>query len=206
MRLLPHDGSFFDSFEALGKNTVEGCRALLALLENAVDLDSQAQRIAHIEEECDNITHQVIAQLHKTFITPLDRNDIYRLTTKMDDIMDYVDAVADRYALYELPTSNRDLSEMCRCLVASAENVLKALQGLRNLKDPQAILDHCIEINRQENVADKILRSALANLFKTERDPVLLMKWKEVFETMEATTDRCEDVANVIEGIVLENS
>jgi predicted phosphate transport protein (TIGR00153 family) len=206
MRLLPHDGSFFDSFEALGKYTVEGCRALLLLLESKVDVASQAERIAQIEEACDDITHQVIAQLHKTFITPLDRNDIYRLTTKMDDIMDYVDAVADRFALYELPSVSPDLVEMARCLIASAENVLQALQGLRNLKDPEAVLQRCIEINRQENVADKILRSALANLFKHERDPVLLMKWKEILETMEATTDRCEDVANIIEGIVLENS
>jgi len=206
MRLLPHDLSFFDSFEDLGKHTVEGCRALLAMLENPTDLESQAQRIAHIEEECDEITHQVIAQLHKTFITPLDRNDIYRLTTKMDDIMDYVDAVADRLSLYEFSTSSKDLTEMGRCLVESAEHVLKALKGLRNLKDPQGILNHCIEINRQENVADKILRASLARLFKEEKDAIQVLKWKEIFETMEATTDRCEDVANVIEGVVLENS
>jgi predicted phosphate transport protein (TIGR00153 family) len=206
MRLLPHDASFFGFFEQQGKKTVEGCRAFLAMVEEANNLQSHAQRVKQIEHECDDITHAVVEQLHKTFITPIDRNDIYRLITKMDDIMDYVEAAADRLALYEIPTMTQEVGELARCLVSSAEHVLGAVTSIRDLKRPNGILDHCIEINRLENVADQLLRSALARLFREEKDPIAVIKWKEIYETLESATDRCEDVANIIEGVVLENS
>ena len=206
MRLLPHDASFFGFFEQQGKKTVEGCRAFLAMVEEANNLQSHAQRVKQIEHECDDITHAVVEQLHKTFITPIDRNDIYRLITKMDDIMDFVEAAADRLALYEIPTMTHEVGELARCLVSSAEHVLGAVTSIRDLKRPNGILDHCIEINRLENVADQLLRSALARLFREEKDPIAVIKWKEIYETLESATDRCEDVANIIEGVVLENS
>jgi len=206
MRLLPHDASFFALFEQQGKKTVEGCRAFLAMVEEANNLESRAERVKQIEHECDDITHAVVEQLHKTFITPIDRNDIYRLITKMDDIMDYVEAAADRVALYEIPTMTKEVGELARCLVSSAEHVLGAVTSIRDLKRPNGILEHCIEINRLENVADNILRVALARLFREEKDPIAVIKWKEIYETLESATDRCEDVANIIEGVVLENS
>jgi predicted phosphate transport protein (TIGR00153 family) len=206
MRLLPHDKTFFQFFEQQGSKTVEGCRALLALIENPADLEAQAERVTQIEHECDDITHAVVASLHKTFITPLDRNDIYRLITRMDDIMDLVEAAADRFSLYDVREMPADVGELARTLVSSAEHVLAAVSSLRDMKKPDAILQHCIEINRLENVADKILRSALARLFREEKDPIAVIKWKEIFEILESATDRCEDVANVIEGVVLENS
>jgi len=206
MRLLPNDKSFFQLFEQQGQKTVEGCKALLAIIENPRDLEAQAERVIHIEHECDDITHAVVESLHKTFITPLDRNDIYRLITKMDDIMDLVEAVDDRFSLYDVRVMTPDIAEMARALVSGAEHVLAAVSGLRDMKKPTAILEHCIEINRLENVADKILRSALARLFREEKDPIAVIKWKEIYETLESATDRCEDVANVIEGVVLENS
>lgn len=206
MRLLPHDRQFFQNFEAQGRKTVEGCRALQALIENPADLESQAQRVTQIEQECDEITHAVVESLHKTFITPLDRNDIYRLITKMDDIMDLVEAAADRFSLYQVRQMTPDAGEMARTLVQSSEHVLSAVSGLREMRQANAILQHCVEINRLENVADKILRSALARLFREEKDPIAVIKWKELFETMESATDRCEDVANIIEGVVLEHS
>jgi uncharacterized protein len=206
MRLLPHDASFFAFFEQQGKKTVEGCRAFLAMVEEADNLQSHAQRVKQIEHECDDITHAVVEQLHKTFITPIDRNDIYRLITKMDDIMDFVEAAADRLALYEIPTMTKEVGELARCLVSSAEHVLGAVTSIRNLKRPNGILEHCIEINRLENVADQLLRSALARLFREEKDPIAVIKWKEIYETLETATDRCEDVANILEGLVLENS
>jgi len=206
MRLLPHDQTFFQFFEQHGAKTVEGCRALLALIESPADLEAQSQRVAQIEQECDDITHAVVASLHKTFITPLDRNDIYRLITHMDDIMDLVEAAADRFALYEIHHSTADVGELARALVSSAEHVRSAVAGLRDMKQAESILQHCIEINRLENVADKILRSALARLFREEKDPIAVIKWKEIYEILESATDRCEDVANVIEGVVLENS
>ena len=206
MRLLPHDASFFAHFENQGKKTVEGCRAFLEMVEQADNLESRAERVKQIEHECDEITHAVVEGLHKTFITPTDRNDIYTLITKMDDIMDFVEAAADRLALYEIPAMTKEVGDLARCLVQSAEHVLGAVSSIRDLGKPNGILQHCIEINRLENVADNILRSALARLFKEEKDPIAVIKWKEIYETLESATDRCEDVANIIEGVVLENS
>jgi len=206
MRLLPHDKTFFALFEDQGRKTVEGCRALLEMIENPIDLESQAERVKQIEHECDEVTHAVVELLHKTFITPLDRNDIYTLITKMDDIMDLVEAVADRLSLYEIKVMTKEIGDLARCLVTSAEHVLGAVTGIRNLQRPNGIQQHCIEINRLENVADKLLRGALARLFREERDPIAVIKWKEIYEALESATDRCEDVANVIEGVVLENS
>jgi len=206
MRLLPHDASFFAHFEQQGKKTVEGCRAFLEMVEQPGDLERRAERVKQIEHECDEITHAVVESLHKTFITPIDRNDIHTLITKMDDIMDFVEAAADRLALYEIPTMTKEVGDLARCLVQSAEHVLGAVSGIRDLGKPNGILQHCIEINRLENVADNILRSALARLFREEKDPIAVIKWKEIYETLESATDRCEDVANIIEGVVLENS
>ncbi|HEY5450246.1 MAG TPA: DUF47 family protein [Polyangia bacterium] len=206
MRLLPHDASFFAHFENQGKKTVEGCRAFLEMVEQADNLESRAERVKQIEHECDEITHAVVEGLHKTFITPIDRNDIYTLITKMDDIMDFVEAAADRLALYEIPAMTKEVGDLARCLVQSAEHVLGAVSSIRDLGKPNGILQHCIEINRLENVADGLLRSALARLFREEKDPIAVIKWKEIYETLESATDRCEDVANIIEGVVLENS
>jgi predicted phosphate transport protein (TIGR00153 family) len=206
MRLLPHDASFFAHFEHQGKKTVEGCRAFLEMVEQPTDLEARAKRVKQIEHECDEITHAVVQSLHKTFITPIDRNDIYTLITKMDDIMDFVEAAADRLALYEIGTMTKEVGDLARCLVSSAEHVLGAVSSIRDLGKPNGILQHCIEINRLENVADGILRGALARLFREEKDPIAVIKWKEIYETLETATDRCEDVANIIEGVVLENS
>src|SRR5450631_3273128 len=148
MRLLPHDPSFFSYFEQQGRKTVEGCRAFLEMVENPTDLDQKAERVKQIEHECDEITHAVVAGLHKTFITPIDRNDIYRLITKMDDIMDMVEAAADRLALYDVPKMTSEVADLARCLVSSAEHVLSAVSGIRHIGKPDGILQHCIEINR----------------------------------------------------------
>ncbi len=206
MRLLPNDASFFGHFEQQGKKTVEGCRAFLDMVENPTNLDTGAARVKQIEHECDEITHAVVAGLHKTFITPIDRNDIYTLITRMDDIMDLVEAAADRLSLYDMRTITPEAVELARCLVQSAEHVLSAVMSIRDLGKPNGILQHCIEINRLENVADSLLRGALARLFREEKDPIEVIKWKEIYETLESATDRCEDVANIIEGVVLENS
>jgi uncharacterized protein len=206
MRLLPRETSFFDYFEQQGQKTVEGCRAFLALVEDPADVMARARQIKVIEEQCDSITHRVVESLHRVFITPLDRNDIYRLITKMDDIMDHVEAAAERLALYEIRTMTKEAGDLARVLVTSSERVLEAISGLRNLKNPQVILEKCVEINRLENEADALLRGTLARLFKEEKDAVTIIKWKEIYELLETATDRCEDVANIIEGVVLEHS
>ena len=205
MRLLPHDASFFSFFEQQGKKTVEGCRAFLEMVENPANLEIQAERVKQIEHECDEITHAVVQSLHKTFITPIDRNDIYTLITRMDDIMDLVEAASERVWLYELRKMTPEVGELAQCLVTSAEHVLGAVTGIRDLKKANGIQEHLVEINRLENVADKILRSALARLFREEKDPIAVIKWKEIFDFLEQATDRCEDVANVIESIVVKH-
>jgi uncharacterized protein len=206
MRLLPRDESFFEAFEKQGRKTVEGCRAFLSMVESPTDVTAQAKAISDIEHQCDKITHSVVEQLHKVFITPLDRNDIYRLITKMDDIMDLVEAAAERVSLYGITEMTKEVGDLARCLVSSAERVLEAVTGFRDLKRPELILEKCIEINRLENEADALLRGTLAKLFREEKDPITIMKWKEIYELLETATDRCEDVANIIEGVVLENS
>jgi predicted phosphate transport protein (TIGR00153 family) len=206
MRFLPKDESFFDQFEEHGRRTVDGCQALLELVTTPGDIAARAKAISEIESDCDRTTHAVVAQLHKTFITPIDRNDIHRLITKMDDVMDYVEAAAERLALYELTVMTPELGRMAQSLLASAERVLEAVTALRDFKNPEAILAKCVEINRLENETDGILRAALARLFREEKDPITIIKWKEIYELIETATDRCEDVANIIEGVVLENS
>jgi predicted phosphate transport protein (TIGR00153 family) len=205
MRLLPRETSFFDDFEEQGRRTVDGCRALLAMVQGDGTAVARAQEIKAIEEACDSITHRVVEKLHRVFITPLDRSDIYSLITKMDDIMDHVEAAAERIALYEIADAS-ELIDISRCLLSSSERVLEAVAGLANLKNPALILERCKEINRLENEADALLRSSLARLFKEEKDPIAIIKWKELYELVESATDRCEDVANIVEGVVLENS
>jgi uncharacterized protein len=206
MRFLPRDESFFDEFEKQGQKTVEGCRAFLTMVETPTDVPAQAKHISDIEHQCDKITHSVVAKLHKTFITPLDRNDIYRLITKMDDIMDLVEAASERLSLYGIKDMTKEACDLGRVLLSSSERVLEAVTGFRDLKRPELILEKCVEINRLENEADALLRGTLAKLFREEKDPITIMKWKEIYELLETATDRCEDVANIIEGVVLENS
>jgi uncharacterized protein len=204
LSFLPRETSFFDLFDQHIATTISGTQAFLALIHNGDSIDDKAKRIKSIESECDAITHRCIEALHKTFITPLDRNDILRLISRMDDVMDYVEAAAERISLYELrtiPSGIRELAEiLCRATVA----LQGALNGVRNMDNAADVRKHCIEVNRLENEADSVLRNALAELFKNEKNPVQIMMWKEIYETLETATDRCEDVANIIEGVVLE--
>ena len=206
MRLLPREKSFFDDFEHHATKTVEGCKAFLDMAEGSTDCRTASPHIKSIESECDSITHGVVARLHKTFITPIDRNDIFRLISRMDDVMDFVEAAAQRMLVYDIHEPTTELAALSRILVHGVERLREALKGMRNLKNPELILEKCVEINRLENEADEQLRVAIAKLFRECKDPVLVIKWKEIYEMLETASDRCEDVANIIEGVVLENS
>jgi hypothetical protein len=166
-----------------------------------------AQHIKEIEHEADVITHQCVAALHKTFITPIERDDIHRLISRLDDIIDLTNSVAERILLYDLPVLHKDLGEMAEVLVRSCETVALAVKGLRNMKNANEVLSRCVDVNRLENEADTIFRRAMARLFKEGgSDPILIMKWRDIYAQIEAATDRCEDVANVIEGVILEHA
>jgi predicted phosphate transport protein (TIGR00153 family) len=206
MRFLPREESFFDEFEKHATKTVEGCKVFVQMAHGALGSSEACPKIKALENECDSITHHVVERLHKTFITPIDRNDIYRLISKMDDVMDFVDATSKRISLYEVDGNNKELGDLSRVLQQGVERLSEAVSGLRNLKNPQLILEKCVEVNRLENEADVQLRAAIVKLFNEQKDPILVIKWKEIYELLETATDRCEDVANIIEGIVLENS
>ena len=205
-RLLPKETSFYDFFEEHARLTVNGTAEFVSLVSSGANIDAKAKRIKEIEHETDVITHRCVGALHKVFITPLERDDIYRLITKMDDIMDYVEAGAERIALYEIREFTPEVVDLADTLWRASKDVEEALNGLRDLKNPKRILEKCVDINRLENEADAILRRALARMFKEERYPIKIIKWKEIYEHLEGATDRCEDVANIIEGVVLENA
>jgi len=204
--LLPREEDFFGLFERHAALTVEGARQMRLLVQGGQNTRSLSARIQELEHETDVITHTCVERLHKTFITPLDRDDIHRLITRMDDVMDYIEAAAISLVLYELTEMTAPVQELAEVLLRSTEAVAVAVEGLRNLKRPERVLEACIEVNRLENEGDRILRSALADLFRGASDPLLVLKWKEIYEALENATDRCEDVANVIEGVVLEHA
>lgn len=205
-RLLPRRLEFFDYFEQQSDKILEGCKAVQDLLENYVDVVEKAKRIKAIEHEGDVITHECIELLHTTFFTPIARDDIHRLITRMDDILDLTEAVSQRLSIYEIDTIRDAAKQLAKTLVGGVERMGRAIRGLRDMKSASSILEECIEINRIENEADTILREAVGHLFRHEKNPLTVMKWKEIFETLESATDKAEDVANIVEGIVLENA
>ena len=205
-RLLPREDDFFGLFEQHAALTVEGAKEMQRLVQGGQNVGVLAARIREIEHETDVITHACVERLHKTFITPFDRDDIHRLITRMDDVMDYIESAAIAVMLYELTDMTDSARELADVLVRSTETVAIAVHGLKNVKQSDLILKACIEVNRLENEGDEILRNALAGLFRGAQDPLLVLKWKEVYEALENATDRCEDVANIIEGVVLEHA
>jgi len=204
--LLPREENFFKLFERHAALTVEGAKQFTILVGGGQNTRALAARIKEIEHETDVITHTCVERLHTTFITPFDRDDIHRLITRMDDVMDFIESASERIALYDIEEMTQDVQDLSRVLVRATETVAIAVAGLADLKRSQTILDACIEVNRLENEADEILRNAVAKLFRQASDPLLVMKWKEVYEALENATDRCEDVANIIEGVVLEHA
>ena len=204
-RLLPRETSFFDYFDQHAALTVEGAREFASMVGTGANVLAKAKRIKEIEHETDVITHRCVEALHKTFITPIERDDIHRLISRMDDIMDFIEAAAERIALYEIRDMTPEVRDLADVLVRASEGVQQAVRGLRDMKNSATIVKNCIDVNRLENDGDAILRIAVARLFKEVRDPITVIKWKEIYELLEDATDRCEDVANIIEGVVLEH-
>ena len=205
-RLMPREGKFFDLFNAHAERIVEGSRELAAMIGTFTELDAHAQRIDAAERAADKLTHETIALLHKTFITPFDRDQIHQLITTMDDILDLIQDVAESIALYDLHSVTpeaRQLAEICQMC---CDRVQTAVGLLTNVKQSAAILKCCEEIDRLESDADRVMRAALQKLFRDETDVKQILKLRVIYDLLETITDRCEDVANVVEGIVLENS
>lgn len=205
-KLMPKSGDFFDDFEKLAATTVEGARLLKTLLDDFSDINRKVAEIKGVEHKADEITHQAFERLHTQFITPFDRSEIYRLLSRMDDVLDLADAAAARLVLYEVGSVIPDSREIAGVLVAVTEKMQDAVRGLRNLKQAERILESCKSLNSLENVGDTLMHRAISNLFKSGLDPLAVMKWKEILECIESAIDRAEDVANVIEGVVLEHA
>jgi predicted phosphate transport protein (TIGR00153 family) len=204
--ILPKEARFFELFRQQAAKNVEGCKAFQTMLGDLEHAPEHSRRIKDLEHEGDVITHKTIELLHKTFITPFDRDDMHRLMSRLDDVLDFVEASSQRVYLYGITKATDPARELAVLVVSSAELVEKAVRGLENLKEPEAIRETCMEINRVEHEADAILHSAVAALFRDETDIKTLIKWKEIYDYLETATDRCEDVANIIEGMVLEQA
>ena len=205
----PKEEKFFDLFEKHAENVVLGARELQALLDTWQGVEAKVERIREYEHLCDSLTHQVMDQLHRTFVTPIDREDIAAIAERLDDIMDFIDQAAITMQVYKISGPTVRSQELADVIVRSALEVEKAISILKRPNELKSILKHTVEINRLENEADVLLRNALAELFddskKDVQDVLEIIKWREIYEQLESATDRCEDVANVLEGIVVKN-
>jgi predicted phosphate transport protein (TIGR00153 family) len=201
-RLLPREEKFYTDFQALADELKRGARLLESMLEpDRPDWD-KAEEIKEVEHKCDFLTHEIIQRLNRTFVTPLDREDIHALARSLDDVMDAIDASASLVRLYRLDTVRFGARELAKVITASTDSVRLALGALEQHK---GLTTHAVEINRLENEADRIHQQAVSRLFDDERDPIVVMKWKETLDFLEDATDRCEDVANVLEGVMVKH-
>jgi uncharacterized protein len=205
-KLMPKSDEFFDDFDKQSQATVEGCRLLKTLLEDFNGVDAKVQAIKDVEKRGDTHTQVAFERLHKQFITPFDRADIHRLLGRIDDVLDLAYAAAERVRLYELPKPSADALGLAELLVKMSEQMQRAVKLLRDFKHTDEILQACKAIDQYEGEADRLLRTSLGKLFKSGADPLTIIKWKEIYDLVEEATDRCEDVANVIAGVVLEHA
>ena len=202
-RFMPQDGEFFILFQKQAENIVAGALAFVRMLEHFSGVLEQIQIIKAIEHTGDEITHQLFRKLNQTFITPFDREDIHELGSTMDDVIDLIDAAASRFALYRITHVRTGAADLSKILAAATVEVKEAVHAMQS---PDEALRRVIEINRLENDSDRLCRVLIAQLFEEENNPIEIIKWKEIFEVMETAVDKCEDVSNVIESVILKNA
>ncbi|HXH83313.1 MAG TPA: DUF47 family protein [Candidatus Tectomicrobia bacterium] len=201
-RLIPREVRFFDLFDQQSQNIIRAATLLHDLVHHFSDARAKTHAIKEVEHQGDQITHEIVRRLNTTFITPIDREDVHALATRLDDVLDYIEAAAERLVVYRIKEPTSAARAMADVILQSAHAMDRAIKCLRTM-DP-GFHEHAVEVNRLENSADNLLRDSLAALFDEQGDPIEVIKWKEIYETMEIVTDRCEDVANVIEGIILK--
>jgi len=205
-KLLPREIGFFDFFEQHNAVAQTACKELLELTQKMDDVPLRCARIKELEHEADNITHRCIESLHSTFITPMERADIQKLIQRLDDIVDSIDAAAGKMAIYEIAEARPEAPRLAEVLVRATEQLGAALKLMRNLKDEKSIRDACVAVHKLENDGDEVLKQAIARLFKEETNAITVIKWNEVFETLERAVDKCEDCADIIQGVLIEAS
>lgn len=205
LRLIPRDERFFELFEQATDICVAGADTLLRMLEDFGQAEMYRKQISDLEHAGDSIIHQVVDKLNRTFVTPLDPEDIRAIASRLDDVIDFTQASAERLVLYSVTNPLPESLELARVLVAVVHEVKRVIVLLRDFSQRKAIMEHCIEINRLENAGDKIYREALGKLFR-QGDPMELMRWKEIFDQVEQAIDQCEDLADVIESVVVKQA
>ena len=201
-RLIPREEKFYKDFQALADELRRGASLLELMLASERPIWDKAEEIKEVEHKCDFLTHEVIQRLNRTFVTPIDREDIHALARSLDDVMDAIDASASLIKLYRLETVRFGARELAHIITVSTDQLRLALTAMEK---KEGIITHAVEINRLENEADRTHQQAVSRLFDEEHDPILVMKWKETLDFLEDATDRCEDVANVLEGVVVKH-
>jgi predicted phosphate transport protein (TIGR00153 family) len=202
-KFVPHKEKFFDLFKESAQNALDGARALKEMLDHYHNPHESWKKIKDFEHEGDRTTHRTMRSLNQTFLTPIDAEDIHALTTALDNVMDAIEAAASRMILFKIDRPTAQAQELSEIIVTSTEQLVKAVSHMPRLDD---IDEYCIEINRLENAADDIYRKAIGSLFENGADPLDVIKWLDIYELLESATDRCEDVANILETIGLKNS
>jgi predicted phosphate transport protein (TIGR00153 family) len=203
---IPREEKFFDLFQASAQNVVEAAHRLKDMVDNWKNVEGSVAEITELEHQGDTITHSIMARVHRTFVTPFDREDIVELAHSMDDIIDFIHAAADSMFLYRVDRPGPRAKELAEIIVQAAEEVERVIPQLRKHIVLSQVLKRCVEINRLENVADRVYRSAMAELFSDSPDIAEVIKWREIYAHMESATDRCEDVANVLEGVAIKHA
>jgi predicted phosphate transport protein (TIGR00153 family) len=202
LSFIPREEKFYSDFQALADELQRGARLLEEMMAPPKPVWGKAEEIKEVEHKCDFLTHGIIQRLNRTFVTPLDREDIHALARSLDDVMDAIDAAATLVRLYRLETVRFGVRELAENITSCTKEVRLALDALEHHK---GVTTHAVEINRLENEADRTHQEAVSRLFDDEKDPIVVMKWKETLDLLEAATDRCEDVANVLEGVVVKH-
>jgi hypothetical protein len=203
MRLIPRESKFFRMFSEVSQNLTQGTRLLHDILKNPANMEPRLDQLQAIEHRGDEMTHGIITALNQTFITPFDREDIHRLTSSLDDVLDFVNAAGVRLRLYKIKTPPSIAAELAAMIVEQSEELA---QGVSLLEKNKLVLEHCVEVHRLENEADRLSRNAIADLFDNEKDPIHLIKIKELYEVLETATDKAEDAANVLETVALKSN
>jgi len=202
--LIPKDEKFFVLFKELSSTIIEGAVLLKEMLDHFENPPLSQKKIKDVEHKADHLTHDIIKKLNKSFVTPLDREDIYALAGALDDILDLIDACAQRFVMYNVEKTTQEAKELGFLILKSCQTLDKAVGLLGGKLEPIAEL--CLEVNSLENEADRVYREAISRLFDEEKDPIRLIKWKELYETLEKATDKCEDAANILESVVVKNA
>jgi predicted phosphate transport protein (TIGR00153 family) len=203
VRLIPKDTSFFEMFTAMSNNLIDAASALVNLFADYQNVEAKIEEIRRIEHRGDEMTHSIMRKLNQTFITPFDREDIHTLASSLDDVVDFINAACARIVMYRITDPPAEAGQLARLILAQCEELEKAVSHLQMSDD---VLRHCVEINRLENEADQVSRVAIARLFDHETNPITLIKIKELLEFLETATDKAEDVADVLETVVLKNA